>query len=81
MKENEIPKGKRNYFIPGREDVFEQDGKYYIFMGAWAGWQAADKLCVLPGGSISALSGTLDTEAVLAAAGRILKNGAFAVTA
>lgn len=35
MKENEIPKGKRNYFIPRREDVFEQDGKYYIFMGAW----------------------------------------------
>lgn len=75
MKENEIPKGKRNYFIPGREDVFEQDGKYYIFMGTWAGWQVADKITVFPDGSVSALSGVLNEKAAVAAAGRILKEG------
>lgn len=75
MKENEIPAGNRNYFIPGREDVFEQDGKYFLYLGKWAGWQIADKIRILPNGSISALSGLLNTEAVLAAAGKILKEG------
>ena len=73
MKENEIPEGIRNYFIPGREDVFEQDGKYSLYMGAWAGWQTAEKIHIFPNGSISALSGTLNTKAAIAAAERILK--------
>ena len=75
MKESEIPAGKRNYIVSGREDVFEQDGKYYLFMGKFYGWETAEKICVLPDGSVSALSGIINTEAVLAAAGRILKEG------
>lgn len=75
MKENEIPAGNRNYFIPGREDVFEQEGKYFLYLGKWAGWQIADKIQILPNGSISALSGLINTEAVLAVAGKILKEG------
>lgn len=77
MKESEIPKGKRNYFIPGREDVFEQDGKYYLFMGKFAGWQEADEVHVLEGGSISAVSGSLDKERAVAAARKILREGFF----
>lgn len=73
MKESEIPAGKRNYIVSGREDVFEQDGKFYLFMGKFFGWQVADKICVLPNGSVSALSGVLNKKAAVEAAGRILK--------
>lgn len=72
---SEIPEGRRNFLVPGREDVFEQDGKYFLFMGKWAGWQIADKIQILENGSISALSGTLNEAAARAAAGRILKEG------
>ena len=75
MLETEIPAGNRKYFIPGREDVFEQDGKYYLFMGKWAGWQVADKIHVFSNGSISALSGTLNAEVAINAAKKILKEG------
>ena len=77
MKESEIPAGKRNYFISGRSDVFEQDGKFYIYLGKWAGWQIADKVQVFPNGSISALSGVLNETAAVTAARRILKEGRF----
>ena len=75
MKENEIPAGNRNYFISERQDVFEQDGKFYIFMGRFFGWKEADKIRVFPDGTISALSGILNEAAVLSTAGRILKEG------
>lgn len=75
MKENEIPAGKRNYFISGREDVFEQDGKFYIYLGKFFGWEAADKIHVFPNGTISALSGILNETAAITAAKRILKEG------
>ncbi len=75
MKESEIPAGKRKFVIPGREDVFEQDGKYYLYMGKFYEWQIADKICVLPNGTVSVLSGVLDAKAIVAAAGRILKEG------
>ncbi|MBR3610030.1 MAG: hypothetical protein IKL57_01010 [Oscillospiraceae bacterium] len=77
MKESEIPKGRRNYIIPGREDVFEQDGKFYLYMGKFAGWQEADRIRILPDGSISAISGVLDTERAIAAARKILREGFF----
>lgn len=75
MKESEIPAGKRNYFISGREDVFEQDGKFYIYLGKFFGWEAADKIHIFPNGTISALSGILNETAAVAAARRILKEG------
>lgn len=75
MKESEIPTGKRNYFISGREDVFEQDGKFYIYLGKFFGWEAADKIHVFPNGTISALSGILNETAAITAAKRILKEG------
>lgn len=75
MKESEIPAGKRNYIVSGREDVFEQDGKYFLFMGKFFGWQIADKITVFPDGSVSALSGVLNEKAAVTAAGRILKEG------
>ena len=75
MKENEIPAGNRNYFISGREDVFEQDGKFYIYLGKFFGWEAADKIHVFPNGTISALSGILNETAAITAAKRILKEG------
>lgn len=75
MKESEIPAGKRNYFISGREDVFEQDGKFYIYLGKFFGWEAADKIHIFPNGTISALSGILNETAAITAAKRILKEG------
>jgi hypothetical protein len=75
LKENEIPAGERNYFISGREDVFEQDGKFYIYLGKFFGWEAADKIHIFPNGTISALSGILNETAAVAAARRILKEG------
>jgi hypothetical protein len=75
LKESEIPAGKRNYFISGREDVFEQDGKFYIYLGKFFGWEAADKIHIFPNGTISALSGILNETAAVAAARRILKEG------
>lgn len=75
MKESEIPAGKRNYFISGRSDVFEQDGKFYIYLGKFFGWEAADKIHIFPNGTISALSGILNETAAVAAARRILKEG------
>lgn len=72
MKESEIPKGERRYPVPERKDVFEIDGKFYLYMGNWAGWVVADKIKILPNGSISALSGKLNEEAAVAAARRIL---------
>lgn len=75
MKESEIPAGERNYFISGRSDVFEQDGKFYIYLGKFFGWEAADKIHIFPNGTISALSGILNETAVVAAARRILKEG------
>lgn len=75
MKENEIPAGKRNYFIPGREDVFEQDGKFYIYMGKFFGWEEADKIHIFPNGTVAALSGILNEAAIVSAAKRILKEG------
>ena len=77
MRENEIPQEGRNYFLDGREDVFEKDGKYYLFMGKWAGWQIAEKIFVYPNGSISALSGKLDEKAAVEAAAKILKERKF----
>ena len=75
MKESEIPAGNRNYFISGRSDVFEQDGKFYIYLGKFFGWKAADKIHIFPNGTISALSGVLNETAAVAAARRILKEG------
>ena len=75
MKESEIPKGERRYPIPGRKDIFEQDGKFFLFMGAWAGWQKADKIHIFPDGSVSALSGVLNKKAAVAVARGILKTG------
>ena len=75
MKESEIPAGERNYFISGRSDVFEQDGKFYIYLGKFFGWEAADKIHIFPNGTISALSGILNEAAAVAAARRILKEG------
>lgn len=75
MKESEIPAGERNYFISGRSDVFEQDGKFYIYLGKFFGWEAADKIHIFPNGTISALSGILNETAAVAAARRILKEG------
>lgn len=75
MKDSEIPAGNRNYFVPGRKDVFEQGGKYFLYLGKWAGWQIADKVQVFPNGSISALSGILNEVAAVSAAGKILKEG------
>ena len=75
MKENEIPAGERNYFLSGRTDVFEQDGKFYIFMGNFFGWEMADKIHIFPNGTVSALSGFLNEAAVSSAAKRILKEG------
>lgn len=75
MKESEIPAGNRNYFISGRSDVFEQDGKFYIYLGKFFGWEAADKIHIFPNGTISALSGILNETAAVAAARRILKEG------
>ena len=75
MKESEIPAGDRNYFISGRKDVFEQGGKFFLYLGKWAGWQIADKVQVFPNGSVSALSGVLNETAAVAAARRILKEG------
>jgi hypothetical protein len=75
LKESEIPAGERNYFLSGRSDVFEQDGKFYIFMGKFFGWEEAEKIHIFPNGTVSALSGFLNEAAVVTTAGRILKEG------
>ena len=75
MKESEIPAGERKYFLSGRTDVFELDGKFYIYMGKFFGWEVADKIHVFPNGTVSALSGILNEAAIVSTAKRILKEG------
>lgn len=75
MTESEIPQRNRNYIIPGRTDIFEQDGKFFIYLGKWAGWQVADKVTIMPDGTVSGICGTLDVNAAASAACRILKGG------
>jgi len=71
----EIPQEERKFLIPGREDVFEADGKFFVFLGRWAGWQTADRIRISENGSVSAISGELLEERITAVAGRILSRG------
>lgn len=75
MSEKDIPKGERRYLIPGRTDVFEMGGKFFLFMGEWAGWEVCDRIHIFPDGSVSGLSGAFDPAAAVAVAGRILREG------
>lgn len=72
-KPEEIPESERRYPFEGREDIFEADGRKFIFMGKWAGWQEFDEIFLLPGGNVSARKGEFPTEKAAKAGGAILR--------
>ncbi len=67
-----IPEEEREYLVPGRKDVFRADGVFYMYMGKKAGWHNPERLYVLPGGTVSGASGSVNREAVAKVAGEIL---------
>lgn len=75
MRAEDIPEEERKYIIPGRKDVFKHGEKYWIYLGKWAGWREHDRIHITPEGNIVGVIGEVDTEAVKAAAERIVTAG------
>lgn len=72
MRAEDIPEEERTYIVPGNSEIFEHGGKYYMYMGKFAGWIEHDEFHITRDGNYAGVIGKVDVEAARAAAERIV---------
>lgn len=75
MQIEDIPEAEREYIIPGQKNVFKYRGKYWIYLGKWAGWREHDRIYITPKGIVVGVIGEVNADAARAAAERIIAAG------